>query len=89
MPEPWHSFLREIDRAATSHIATHCIGGFVVSLYYGLARPTGDIDVVDVAQSSAKPWLSRTAGKGSALHEAPDLSSDRDRRGVPSSSTCS
>jgi hypothetical protein len=69
LPEPWHSFLSEIDRAATSPIAMHCIGGFAVSLYYGLARPTGDIDVVDVAPGSAKPWLTRTAGRGSALHK--------------------
>jgi hypothetical protein len=69
LAEPWHSFLSDIDRAATGHIALHCIGGFAVSLYYGLARPTGDIDVVDVAPNSAKPWLARLAGEGSALHK--------------------
>ena len=47
----------------------HCLGGFAVSLYYGLARPTGDIDVVEVAPSDAKPWLVRTAGEGSPLHK--------------------
>jgi hypothetical protein len=41
MPEPWYSFLSEVDRAATGQIAMHCIGGLAVSLYYGLARPTG------------------------------------------------
>ena len=69
MPEPWYSFLSEVDRAATARIAMHCIGGFAVSLYYGLARRTGDIDAVEVAPSDAKPWLARIAGQGSALHK--------------------
>jgi hypothetical protein len=68
MPEPWHSFLAEIDRAMTGEISLHCIGGFAVSLHYGLTRPTGDIDVVEVRPSDAKPWLARTAGAGSVLH---------------------
>lgn len=42
-PEPWHSFLSDIDDAATEDLALHCIGGFAVSLYYGLTRPTGDL----------------------------------------------
>ena len=67
--EPWRSFLHDLDRAATTEIALHCIGGFAVSLYYGLDRPTGDIDVVDVAPGGMKPWLQSTAGQGSPLHK--------------------
>lgn len=66
--EPWLSFLRAIDDATTVDIGMHCLGGFAISLYYGLARPTGDIDVVDVVPGSAKSWLVATAGEGSALH---------------------
>jgi len=69
MPEPWFSFLSAIDRAATAPISLQCIGGFAVSLHYGLSRPTGDIDVIEVTPSEAKPWLSRTGGEGSALHK--------------------
>ena len=69
LPEPWHAFLTDIDRAAAEPIALHCIGGFALSLYYGFARPTGDIDVVDVTPSAAKAWLASAAGRGSALHE--------------------
>ncbi len=67
--EPWKSFLHDLDRAATTDIALHCIGGFAVSLYYGLDRPTGDIDVVEVAPGNLKSWLVDNAGIGSVLHK--------------------
>jgi len=66
-PEPWRSFLADIDAAAPEDLALRCIGGFAVSLYYGLSRPTGDLDVVEVASHTAR-WLSDTAGRNSALH---------------------
>ena len=68
-PEPWRSFLAQIDRLATQAIELHCIGGFVVSVKYGLSRPTGDIDIVEAKPADAKPWLVQTAGAGSALHK--------------------
>ena len=68
LPEPWRSFLSEIDRAATERLTLHCIGGFALSLHYGLSRSTGDIDVVEVTPSDAKAWLASTAGRDSALH---------------------
>jgi hypothetical protein len=68
VPDPWRSFLEDIDRATNAALALHCIGGFAVSLFYGLSRPTGDIDVVDVTPAEAGPWLAATAGQGSKLH---------------------
>lgn len=65
--EPWRSFLADIDAQASEGLALHCIGGFAVSLHYGLARATGDLDLVEVAPATAV-WLERTAGRGSALH---------------------
>jgi hypothetical protein len=56
-PEPRNSFLGDIDGAATEELALHCIGGFAVSLYYGLSRPTGDLDVV------ARPATNRAQGQ--------------------------
>lgn len=67
MPEPWHSFLAEIDRATAVPIVLHCIGGFAVSVHYGLERPTGDIDVVEVRPND-EVWLVQMAGEGSGLH---------------------
>jgi hypothetical protein len=61
--------LAAIDREVTAPMDLHCIGGFAVSVHYGLARPTGDIDVVEVKPSHLKEWLARTAGEGSALHQ--------------------
>jgi len=48
VPEPWRSFLRELDQAAAAETCLHCIGGFVVSQLYGLARPTADVDVLAI-----------------------------------------
>jgi hypothetical protein len=31
-PEPWRSFLADIDAEAKHELAVHCIGGFAVSL---------------------------------------------------------
>jgi len=54
-PEPWRSFLADIDAAAPEDLALHCcIGGFAVSLYYGLSRPTGDLEAIEVAQSGRR-----------------------------------
>ncbi len=48
-PEPWHSFLRELDEAVDDIVRLACIGGFVVTQLYGLERPTADIDVIELA----------------------------------------
>ncbi len=68
VPEPWRSLLADIDALCPQAIEMHCIGGFAVTLHYGLIRPTGDIDVWHVIPSDAAPWLAKIAGKGSALH---------------------
>ena len=67
IPEPWRSFLFDIDNAARDTLVLHCIGGFAVSLYHGLSRATGDLDVVELTPTTAR-WLAETAGKDSALH---------------------
>jgi hypothetical protein len=41
-PEPWHSFMKELDALATDVVDLQCLGGFVVTLMYGLKRPTAD-----------------------------------------------
>lgn len=35
-PEPWHSFLAELDREVTGETRLDCMGGFVVTLLYEL-----------------------------------------------------
>jgi hypothetical protein len=46
IPEPWLSFWKEIDESLSSPVEFHCLGGFVITLLYGLERSTADIDVI-------------------------------------------
>ena len=57
IPDPWRSFLKELDRIATSTVRLDCLGGFVVTMHYGLNRPTADVDVLDIAPRSAADLL--------------------------------
>jgi Nucleotidyltransferase of unknown function (DUF6036) len=66
-PLPWSAFLAELDQAISEPIELHCIGGFVVSLLYGLPRPTGDVDYVAAIPRYRIEELERLAGKGSKL----------------------
>jgi hypothetical protein len=43
------------------------LGGFAVTLEYGISRPTYDIDVLDVAPARVVDILMREGGKGSLL----------------------
>ena len=67
VPRPWSGFLDALDSTLTEAVALHCIGGFVVSLCYGLERPTADVDVLSVTPHSKVTDLIDVAGKGSAL----------------------
>ena len=62
---PWKEFLSELDSMLPGPLDLHCMGGFVIYSFYGLPRPTGDIDYY-----SAKPAnlnLIEMAGEDSAL----------------------
>jgi hypothetical protein len=47
LPEPWRSFLRDLDTQLPGPTELHCLGGFVVAQCYGLMRPTADIDILE------------------------------------------
>lgn len=69
IPEPWRSFLAEVDQSLSGEVVFHCIGGFVVTLLYGHARTTADIDVVAIMSNSVSGAdLISLAGKGAGLH---------------------
>jgi hypothetical protein len=64
MPEPWLSFLRELDAAVETDVRLDCMGGFVVTMVYGFSRPTADLDVLEIAPKEASkpdaaPWDAR------------------------------
>ena len=67
IPEPWRSFLNELDRIATSTVRLDCIGGFVVTMLYGLSRPTADVDVLEIAPRAAADDFSSVAMLGGPL----------------------
>jgi len=64
LPSPWKEFLLEFDSILPEPLELHCIGGFVVCYFYGLPRPTGDIDYY-----SAVP---ATRLLDDHLHDVPD-----------------
>ena len=68
IPEPWHAFFAEIDKSLDEEMSLHCLGGFVMTILYGLDRPTADVDVLPTGSNSAMNLLIRFAGEGSRLH---------------------
>ena len=70
IPDPWRSFLAKVDQNISGEVVLHCVGGFVVTMLYGLARTTADVDVVAVSSNSVDIRnLVSLAGKGSELHQ--------------------
>jgi hypothetical protein len=68
-PEPWRSFLQDLDTQLKGVVALRCLGGFVVTQQYGLGRSTSDIDVLSVTTASAEDNVEALAGLRSALHK--------------------
>lgn len=68
IPEPWLSFLRELDSAVREEVQLDCMGGFVVTLVYRFSRPTGDLDVLEIAPREAGRSLLELAVQGGPLH---------------------
>ena len=68
VPEPWHSFLGELDQQATEETRLDCMGGFVVTILYGLSRPTADLDVLLIAPPEQRAPLLELGVRGGALH---------------------
>lgn len=67
LSEPWRSFLLDLDHELEGITELHCLGGFVVAEYYGLMRPTADIDIIEATGATDLKKLAALAGKGSAL----------------------
>lgn len=67
-PEPWHSFLRELDEAVETTVRLDCLGGFVVTQLYGLERPTADLDVIELAPKQEAERILAIATQGGPLH---------------------
>lgn len=68
LPEPWLSFLRELDGQLREPIAMACMGGFAVTTYYGLVRSTVDIDAWSVGPEGISSHLESLSAYGSPLN---------------------
>ena len=69
IPQPWKSFLEELDGALTQGVVLHCLGGFVIRVLYDRPIPTSDIDVVQIVPQSGYDELIQLAGVGSKLYK--------------------
>jgi len=68
VPDPWLSFLHELDAVADIEARLYCMGGFVVSTVYGFSRPTGDLDVLEIAPLNTGRSLLKLGMQGGPLH---------------------
>jgi hypothetical protein len=69
LPEPWASFLGELDQMAIEPVDFHCIGGFVVTRRYGFVRETRDLDVLSVTPNTQRAAFVQKGSEGSELHK--------------------
>jgi hypothetical protein len=76
-PEPWNSFFRELDEAVDTIVRVDCIGGFVVTLFYGSDRPTADVDVIELAPRAAAETMMALGIRGGPLHHKYRIYLDR------------
>jgi len=66
-PEPWLSFLDEIDRHLSEPTFLHCCGGFAMTQCYGIDRATSDIDLSnDYAEGGKRRDFACAEGFGTA-----------------------
>ena len=69
LPEPWKSFLAEIDDALDQDVDLHCLGGFVGKILYDFDRETSDVDILPVPNNSEIRSALSLGIKGSKLHK--------------------
>lgn len=68
VPEPWHSFLRDLDVAVREEVHLVCMGGFVITQLYGFSRPTADIDTLSIAPRAEEAVIRQLGSRGGPLH---------------------
>lgn len=77
IPEPWLSFLHELDSAVHEPVRLDCMGGFVVTMVYGFSRATGDLDILEIAPSAAGRSMLELGMQGGPLHKKYKIYLDR------------
>ena len=77
LPKPWSDFLKEADAQLSQKVNLHCLGGFVLTALYGIARPTADLDYVSAVPRKAREEVERIAGRESAANNLDLLAADQ------------
>jgi hypothetical protein len=67
-PEPWRSFLQELEERLRGKVELRCLGGFVVTLQYGIGRATSDIEFLSIVKERTEDDVEVIAGLRSNLH---------------------
>lgn len=68
VPEPWRSFLQELDEAVGEEVRLACMGGFVVTQFYGFSRSTVDIDALSIFPRDKAAIIGGMGCRGGPLH---------------------
>ena len=68
IPEPWRSFLQEINDTLEEQVRLVCMGGFVMTQLYGFSRPTVDIDALAIDPRTLAGKIQDLAEKSVPLH---------------------
>jgi hypothetical protein len=69
IPEPWKSFLTEIDINLKEETKFYCIGGFVIKMLYNFERETSDLDFIRCLPRDYDNRFYELAGRESELCE--------------------
>ncbi|HVP53172.1 MAG TPA: DUF6036 family nucleotidyltransferase [Terriglobales bacterium] len=67
LPAPWPAFLSDLDESLSEPVELHCVGGFVLTVVYGVPRSTADLDYITAIPGSAFNEVERLAGRNSKL----------------------
>lgn len=68
VPEPWRSFLQELDEAVGGEVRLVCMGGFVITQLYGFSRSTVDIDTLSIVPRDEAAIIRGMGCQGGPLH---------------------
>ena len=66
--EPWASFLKTLDGLLKEPVELHCIGGFAMTMQYGISRATSGIDILAASPNEIVAELQNLGGAGTDLH---------------------
>jgi len=79
-PEPWRSFLKELDELLKGPVELRCLGGFVITQQYGIGRETSDIDYLTLAALSRDDSRSARGTRIKAASQIPRIYAVRGNR---------